>query len=121
MSEILLNICGLAPAGAAAPKAAEAPKPKAAEAPKAAAVAPKVEAPKAAAAPAPTAAVSPKASEPTIPGSGERRVKMNRMRMKIAERLKESQDTAASLTTFNEVDMKYGFLFDLFFNYYYPF
>ncbi|KAI8060182.1 hypothetical protein BC940DRAFT_312616 [Gongronella butleri] len=35
----------------------------------------------------------------------ETRVKMNRMRLRIAERLKESQDTAASLTTFNEVDM----------------
>ncbi|KAI3649477.1 hypothetical protein MP228_005109 [Amoeboaphelidium protococcarum] len=36
---------------------------------------------------------------------GERRVKMNRMRQRIAERLKQSQNTAASLTTFNEVDM----------------
>lgn len=35
----------------------------------------------------------------------ESRVKMNRMRMRIAERLKESQNTAASLTTFNECDM----------------
>lgn len=32
-------------------------------------------------------------------------VKMNRMRLKIAERLKQSQNTAAFLTTFNEVDM----------------
>jgi 2-oxoglutarate dehydrogenase E2 component (dihydrolipoamide succinyltransferase) len=30
---------------------------------------------------------------------------MNRMRLRIAERLKDSQNTAASLTTFNEVDM----------------
>lgn len=30
---------------------------------------------------------------------------MNRMRMRIAERLKESQNSAASLTTFNEIDM----------------
>lgn len=30
---------------------------------------------------------------------------MNRMRLRIAERLKESQNTAASLTTFNEIDM----------------
>ncbi|KAI6804709.1 dihydrolipoamide succinyltransferase [Hortaea werneckii] len=36
---------------------------------------------------------------------GENRVKMNRMRLRIAERLKQSQNTAASLTTFNEVDM----------------
>ncbi|KAK6386660.1 2-oxoglutarate dehydrogenase complex E2 component [Meristemomyces frigidus] len=35
----------------------------------------------------------------------EHRVKMNRMRLRIAERLKQSQNTAASLTTFNEVDM----------------
>jgi len=33
------------------------------------------------------------------------KVKMNRMRLRIAERLKQSQNTAASLTTFNEVDM----------------
>lgn len=32
-------------------------------------------------------------------------VKMNRMRLRIAERLKESQNSAASLTTFNEIDM----------------
>lgn len=35
----------------------------------------------------------------------ENKVKMNRMRLRIAERLKESQNAAASLTTFNEVDM----------------
>lgn len=35
----------------------------------------------------------------------ENRIKMNRMRLRIAERLKQSQNTAASLTTFNEVDM----------------
>ena len=32
-------------------------------------------------------------------------VKMSRMRLRIAERLKESQNTAAFLTTFNEIDM----------------
>jgi 2-oxoglutarate dehydrogenase E2 component (dihydrolipoamide succinyltransferase) len=32
-------------------------------------------------------------------------VKMNRMRLRIAERLKQSQNAAASLTTFNEIDM----------------
>lgn len=36
---------------------------------------------------------------------GEERVSMSRLRQKIAERLKESQNTAAILTTFNEVDM----------------
>lgn len=35
----------------------------------------------------------------------EERVKMSRLRKKIAERLKASQNTAAILTTFNEVDM----------------
>ncbi|KAL9622445.1 MAG: hypothetical protein Q9160_003121 [Pyrenula sp. 1 TL-2023] len=49
----------------------------------------------------------PKASAAESPfGSREeRKVKMNRMRLRIAERLKQSQNTAASLTTFNEVDM----------------
>ncbi|KAF7623342.1 putative dihydrolipoamide succinyltransferase [Aspergillus flavus] len=55
----------------------------------------------------------PAASKPDIPDDAkpspgnreERRVKMNRMRLRIAERLKQSQNTAASLTTFNEVDM----------------
>ncbi|KAH7928592.1 dihydrolipoamide succinyltransferase [Leucogyrophana mollusca] len=43
---------------------------------------------------------------PKAPGSrNETRVKMNRMRLRIAERLKESQNAAASLTTFNEIDM----------------
>jgi 2-oxoglutarate dehydrogenase E2 component (dihydrolipoamide succinyltransferase) len=35
----------------------------------------------------------------------EERVKMSRLRLTIARRLKEAQDTAAILTTFNEVDM----------------
>ncbi|KAK5080292.1 2-oxoglutarate dehydrogenase complex E2 component [Lithohypha guttulata] len=50
-----------------------------------------------------TAAAAP---NPFGKGSrGEHKVKMNRMRLRIAERLKQSQNTAASLTTFNEVDM----------------
>ncbi|KAL9044863.1 MAG: hypothetical protein Q9214_002031 [Letrouitia sp. 1 TL-2023] len=54
-----------------------------------------------------TVAANSTGSGETVPyGSrGERRVKMNRMRLRIAERLKQSQNTAASLTTFNEVDM----------------
>ncbi|KAJ5930755.1 Biotin/lipoyl attachment [Penicillium verhagenii] len=50
---------------------------------------------------------TPKAetSKPSVGNREERRVKMNRMRLRIAERLKQSQNTAASLTTFNEVDM----------------
>ncbi len=38
-------------------------------------------------------------------GPREERVRMSKLRQKIAERLKESQNTAAILTTFNEVDM----------------
>ncbi|CAG8189982.1 unnamed protein product [Penicillium olsonii] len=45
------------------------------------------------------------AAQPALGSREERRVKMNRMRLRIAERLKQSQNTAASLTTFNEVDM----------------
>jgi len=45
-----------------------------------------------------------KVSKPTGERT-ERRVQMSRMRMKIAQRMKESQTTAASLTTFNEIDM----------------
>jgi 2-oxoglutarate dehydrogenase E2 component (dihydrolipoamide succinyltransferase) len=37
--------------------------------------------------------------------AGEERVKMTRLRQTIARRLKEAQNTAAMLTTFNEVDM----------------
>ncbi|KAF9069974.1 dihydrolipoamide succinyltransferase [Rhodocollybia butyracea] len=55
-------------------------------------------------------APKPAASKPPTPtpaaGSrNETRVKMNRMRLRIAERLKESQNAAAALTTFNEIDM----------------
>lgn len=48
----------------------------------------------------------PSTKTPATPGSrDETRVKMSRMRLRIAERLKQSQNTAASLTTFNEIDM----------------
>lgn len=43
--------------------------------------------------------------KPAAGSRGETRVKMNRMRLRIAERLKQSQNAAASLTTFNEIDM----------------
>ena len=59
--------------------------------------------------PAPTpVAVAPVPSAPAAPrpvGAREDRVKMTRLRQTIARRLKESQNTAAQLTTFNEVDM----------------
>ncbi|MFT4954293.1 MAG: 2-oxoglutarate dehydrogenase E2 component (dihydrolipoamide succinyltransferase) [Brevundimonas sp.] len=60
------------------------------------------EAPKAAPAPASAPAA---ASAPRATGPREERVKMTRLRQTIARRLKESQNTAAQLTTFNEVDM----------------
>jgi 2-oxoglutarate dehydrogenase E2 component (dihydrolipoamide succinyltransferase) len=53
------------------------------------------------AAPAPLAA----AKAARAPEAGEERVKMTRLRRTIATRLKEAQNTAAMLTTFNEVDM----------------
>ncbi|WP_029012083.1 2-oxoglutarate dehydrogenase complex dihydrolipoyllysine-residue succinyltransferase [Niveispirillum irakense] len=56
-----------------------------------------------AAAPAPKAAPAP--SGPRAKGDQEERVRMTRLRQRIAERLKEAQNTAAMLTTFNEVDM----------------
>lgn len=72
-------------------KAAPAPAP----APAPAAPAPQ------AAAPAPQAAQYP--ARPA--GPREEKVPMSRLRKRVAERLKEAQNTAAMLTTFNEVDM----------------
>jgi 2-oxoglutarate dehydrogenase E2 component (dihydrolipoamide succinyltransferase) len=56
------------------------------------------------AAPAPVAA-PPAARAPSTDAAREERVKMTRLRRTIAARLKEAQNTAAMLTTFNEVDM----------------
>ncbi|HEX2525992.1 MAG TPA: 2-oxoglutarate dehydrogenase complex dihydrolipoyllysine-residue succinyltransferase [Geminicoccus sp.] len=60
-----------------------------------------------AAAPQPAAPAQPApAPEAPMQRSGrEERVRMTRLRKRIAERLKEAQNTAAMLTTFNEVDM----------------
>ncbi|KAJ2479494.1 hypothetical protein EV174_004005 [Coemansia sp. RSA 2320] len=112
---------GAAAEGGSAPAAASAPKVEAS--PEAAAPAPKKSEP---AVPAPAVAAAPKKAEPAAPAKepskqaaspasspvtfgtaerSERRVKMNRMRLRISERLKQSQNTAASLTTFNEIDM----------------
>ena len=52
-----------------------------------------------------TAVEEDTSDEPPKGARTEDRVKMNRMRLRIAQRLKDSQNTAASLTTFNEVDM----------------
>lgn len=45
-------------------------------------------------------------SSPIMEGRNDRRVPMSRMRVRIAQRLKEAQNTAAMLTTFNEVNLK---------------
>jgi 2-oxoglutarate dehydrogenase E2 component (dihydrolipoamide succinyltransferase) len=70
----------------------------------AAAPAPVVVAP-APVAPAPKPAAPALPSRPRPRAEREERVKMTRLRQRIAERLKEAQNTAAMLTTFNEVDM----------------
>jgi 2-oxoglutarate dehydrogenase E2 component (dihydrolipoamide succinyltransferase) len=62
----------------------------------------------AAAAPRPApqpAEQTPAPSAPVQRSGREERVRMTRLRKRIAERLKEAQNTAAMLTTFNEVDM----------------
>ncbi|XP_030572170.1 dihydrolipoyllysine-residue succinyltransferase component of 2-oxoglutarate dehydrogenase complex, mitochondrial-like [Drosophila novamexicana] len=111
-----------APAAAAPPKPAAAPA-AAPAAPKSApppppppAARPPPAAPRAAA--PPLAAVKPAVAQVKVPpadGSrqilgtrSEQRVKMNRMRQKIAARLKDAQNTCAMLTTFNEIDMSYA-------------
>jgi 2-oxoglutarate dehydrogenase E2 component (dihydrolipoamide succinyltransferase) len=53
----------------------------------------------------PAAAVQVRAPSPPDDASREERVRMTRLRQTIARRLKEVQNTAAMLTTFNEVDM----------------
>uniref|UniRef100_A0A3B4TGN3 Dihydrolipoyllysine-residue succinyltransferase component of 2-oxoglutarate dehydrogenase complex, mitochondrial n=1 Tax=Seriola dumerili TaxID=41447 RepID=A0A3B4TGN3_SERDU len=120
--------------GAGAPKAAEPPKAEApaAEAPPPPSAAPPPPPPPSAVGPIPTtmppvppvpahamdtkpvSAIKPTAAPaaPVAQAEGgakgartESRVKMNRMRLRIAQRLKEAQNTCAMLTTFNEVDM----------------
>jgi len=115
-----------APEAAAPPPAAAAPPPP--PPPPAAAAAPipssppppppmptgpkKVTPPPAPMPPRPSAGAAPVVrmppADPTSAIAGtrsEHRVKMNRMRLKIASRLKEAQNTNAMLTTFNELDM----------------
>jgi 2-oxoglutarate dehydrogenase E2 component (dihydrolipoamide succinyltransferase) len=74
--------------------AAEAQKSAPAQAPEA----------KAPSAPAP-AAPAPQAKAAVSGERREERVKMSRLRQTIAKRLKDAQNTAAMLTTFNDVDM----------------
>jgi 2-oxoglutarate dehydrogenase E2 component (dihydrolipoamide succinyltransferase) len=53
----------------------------------------------------PAASIQVRASSPADDAAREERVKMTRLRQTIARRLKDVQNTAAMLTTFNEVDM----------------
>ena len=53
----------------------------------------------------PAAAVQVRAPSPADDAAREERVRMTRLRQTIARRLKDAQNTAAMLTTFNEVDM----------------
>ena len=63
-------------------------------------------APAATPAPAATLATAAPAPQTSPPGArGEERVRMTRLRQTIATRLKDAQNTAALLTTFNDVDM----------------
>ncbi|ETN00136.1 hypothetical protein PPTG_18304 [Phytophthora nicotianae INRA-310] len=85
---------GEAPASSPAPEApASTPTPAPASTPAPAATP---------ATPEPAAGANPLLATPE---RASRREKMSRMRLRTAERLKESQNTAASLTTFQEVDM----------------
>jgi 2-oxoglutarate dehydrogenase E2 component (dihydrolipoamide succinyltransferase) len=55
--------------------------------------------------PQPAASVQVRAPSPADDAAREERVRMTRLRQTIARRLKDAQNTAAMLTTFNEVDM----------------
>src|SRR3989440_5762500 len=57
--------------------------------------------------PQPAASVQVRAPSPADDAAREERVKMTRLRQTIARRLKDAQNTAAMLTTFNEVDMSH--------------
>jgi 2-oxoglutarate dehydrogenase E2 component (dihydrolipoamide succinyltransferase) len=58
-----------------------------------------------AASPAPAAPVQVRAPSAPVDAEREERVKMTKLRQTIARRLKDAQNTAAMLTTFNDVDM----------------
>jgi 2-oxoglutarate dehydrogenase E2 component (dihydrolipoamide succinyltransferase) len=110
-----------APAPAAKPAAPAVSEPALAPAPAATAAAPAAPAPAAlpaaetpttgptarrkAAEGSPVAAPAAPAAAPAPAARREERVRMTRLRQTIARRLKEAQNTAAMLTTFNDVDM----------------
>ena len=87
------------------PRTAQPATASVAQAPKVAQAAP-ASAPAVAPAPAPAPAPIPRGPVAVADESREERVKMTRLRQTIARRLKDAQNTAAMLTTFNEVDMK---------------
>jgi len=113
ITEILSKPGDTVPVGAAIVKISRGSKPAAAAPPKVEPAAAPVVAPRSEATPtpeisaAPTPTPTPETQPPSTLGSDprERRVPMSRLRRRIAERLKDSQNTAAILTTFNEVDM----------------
>jgi 2-oxoglutarate dehydrogenase E2 component (dihydrolipoamide succinyltransferase) len=88
MKEDVAKVASATPAQAGAPVAPPAPIATAAPAP------------------ATTPASAPRAPVPAEDAAREERVKMTRLRATIARRLKDAQNTAAMLTTYNEVDMK---------------
>src|SRR5471032_767394 len=97
-------LCHIEAGAGGAPAPLSTPKPAATPAPVAAAPKPaliQVAAP----APAMAAAGPAVPAGPRSNADREERVKMTRLRRTIANRLKEAQNTAAMLTTFNEVDM----------------
>ncbi len=93
---------------AAAPVPAAKPAPAPVASAPAPAPAPAAKAPEPAPAPTPASAAPAQARGPVAAEdeAREEHVKMTRLRQTIARRLKEAQNSAAMLTTFNEVDMK---------------
>merc|ERR1712183_487147 len=97
---------GAAAAAAAPIPATPPPPPPMPAAPKKVTPPPAPMHPRPAAGAAPVVKMPPADPTKQIAGTrSEHRVKMNRMRLKIASRLKEAQNTNAMLTTFNELDM----------------
>ena len=111
-SDVLATVVARAAATAAPDAAAPAPDPAPSAAPEAetardSSTARETVPARATAAPAPppAPAPAPPASAAATTDAREERVPMSRLRRRAAERLKLAQDTAAMLTTFNEVDM----------------
>jgi 2-oxoglutarate dehydrogenase E2 component (dihydrolipoamide succinyltransferase) len=86
-------------------RAESRPEPARAEAPAAAKAEPPAPAARPAAVPTPSRPPPSRPAAVRPAGAREDRVKMTRLRRRIAERLKEAQNTAAILTTYNEADM----------------